>query len=426
MESKNLQERQMGVAFVRWEYENLYQALQICLERQEGILILYSCFNTYLSSINDKKIKLQLTQSIYNSLCNYELEKQNKEWELAIIEVLNSCARCYLLYKDYQAAKEIYNQTLHQIQQLKEIEPKLKQILLAGSYNDLGSVAEGSRQFGQAQDYYQQALKIYIEYDEHDRKAQIYHQLGIIAQQLWQFEQAQDYYQQALKIYIEYDEHYEQADTLHQLGTIAQQLGQLQQAKDYYKQALSIFIEYDKHYEQAGTLHQLGILSQELGEYEKAQNYYQQALAIYIEYRDSYSQARIYGALATLAQESKEYEQAQDYYQQALDIYIEYNVRIFQPRIYYNLGGMAEDLLEFEQAKNYYLQALRMFIELQDKQFSGLTIRTLISLSRKTKDDNLSTELTAMFNMLNITKAEAKELFDCASARDLITRKFLF
>jgi 2-oxoisovalerate dehydrogenase E1 component len=37
MESKEPQERQLGIFFCRLEYENLYQALQICLANQENI-----------------------------------------------------------------------------------------------------------------------------------------------------------------------------------------------------------------------------------------------------------------------------------------------------------------------------------------------------------------------------------------------------
>ncbi len=35
MESKTADERKLGIAFVKWEYENLYQALQICLEQRQ-------------------------------------------------------------------------------------------------------------------------------------------------------------------------------------------------------------------------------------------------------------------------------------------------------------------------------------------------------------------------------------------------------
>ncbi|HEY9641511.1 MAG TPA: Tfp pilus assembly protein PilF, partial [Coleofasciculaceae cyanobacterium] len=41
MDSKEPQQRQMDILFCRWEYENLFQALQLCLARQESIAIYF-------------------------------------------------------------------------------------------------------------------------------------------------------------------------------------------------------------------------------------------------------------------------------------------------------------------------------------------------------------------------------------------------
>jgi tetratricopeptide (TPR) repeat protein len=68
--------------------------------------------------------------------------------------------------------------------------------------------------------------------------ASIYHQLGSVAQEQRQFPQAEQYYQQALQIYIEYNDRYEQSMTYHQLGLVAQDQRQWQQAEQNYQQAL--------------------------------------------------------------------------------------------------------------------------------------------------------------------------------------------
>jgi uncharacterized protein HemY len=51
--------------------------------------------------------------------------------------------------------------------------------------------------------------------------ASIYHQLGMVAQEQRQWEQAEDYYQKALQISIDFNDRYAQAGTYHQLGRVA-------------------------------------------------------------------------------------------------------------------------------------------------------------------------------------------------------------
>ncbi len=64
-------------------------------------------------------------------------------------------------------------------------------------------------------------------------QASTYHQLGMVAQEQRQWQQAEQYYQQALQIYVEYNDRYTQASTYHQLGLLAEEQQQWQQACDY-------------------------------------------------------------------------------------------------------------------------------------------------------------------------------------------------
>ncbi|MDJ0694496.1 CHAT domain-containing protein [Mastigocoleus sp. MO_188.B34] len=63
MESEDPQERQLGVVFCGWEYENLYQALQICLEKQESLTIFF-CLNKYFDLISDLQTQLKLSKFV--------------------------------------------------------------------------------------------------------------------------------------------------------------------------------------------------------------------------------------------------------------------------------------------------------------------------------------------------------------------------
>ena len=366
MNSKDAEERQLGILFCRLEYENLYNALQICLEKQETIDIFF-CLDKYFELINDIQSNLKLAEQVYQAIDKYPSEFLQTENGYDIVIATDLLANCYLQTQQYQQAKQLYEKKLEVIDKLTNLELRRKKISIATTYHQLGRVAEELRQWEQAKSYYQQALDIKIEYGDRYSQASTYHQLGSVAQQLRQWEQAKSYYQQALDIKIEYGDRYSQASTYHQLGSVAEELRQWEQAKSYYQQALDILIEYGDRYSQASTYHQLGSVAQELRQWEQAKSYYQQALDILIEYGDRYSQARSYHQLGSVAQQLRQWEQAKSYYQQALDIKIEYGDRYSQARSYHQLGRVAEELRQWEQAKTYYQQALDILIEYGDR-----------------------------------------------------------
>lgn len=101
---------------------------------------------------------------------------------------------------------------------------------------------------------YQEVLKLVSQLEHLDKKecsrlkAGIFHQLGNLAQEQRQWQQAEQYYQQALQIEIEYNDRYSQASAYHQLGSVAQEQRQWQQAGEYLLQALQIFVEYKDNY----------------------------------------------------------------------------------------------------------------------------------------------------------------------------------
>jgi tetratricopeptide (TPR) repeat protein len=91
-------------------------------------------------------------------------------------------------------------------------------------------------------------LQIKIEFNDRYGQAGTYHNLGVVAQEQGQWQQAEQYYQQALQIKIEYNDRHSQASTYGQLGLLVQEQQQWQQAGEYLLQALQIFMEYkDNH-----------------------------------------------------------------------------------------------------------------------------------------------------------------------------------
>ncbi|ELS04632.1 hypothetical protein Xen7305DRAFT_00043680, partial [Xenococcus sp. PCC 7305] len=80
--------------------------------------------------------------------------------------------------------------------------------------------------------------------------------------ELRQYQQANDYYLQALDIYIEFGDRYSSASTYGQLGMLAEELSEFEQAKSYYLQALAIFVEFEDQQSSGLVISKLASLHQ--------------------------------------------------------------------------------------------------------------------------------------------------------------------
>jgi tetratricopeptide (TPR) repeat protein len=208
LNSKNPQEKQWGILFCRWEYENLFNALQIALNQQESVLSIITCLHSYLDLNQDTQTNLKLLEFVLETFENYPPEAKQGQMALEIIAIIVEAGSKYLQSKNYQKAKEIYQKSLELLKPISESYSQSKQSLQASTL----------------------------------------HNLGRVAQELREWEQARSYYRQALEIKIEYGARYEQASTLHCLGIVAQEVGELSQAKSYYLQALQILAEFNDNY----------------------------------------------------------------------------------------------------------------------------------------------------------------------------------
>ncbi len=288
LNSKNPQEKQWGILFCRWEYENLFNALQIALNQQESVLTIINCLHSYLDLNQDTQTNLKLLEFVLETVENYPPQAKQGQVAIEIIAIIVDAGSKYLQSKNYQKAKEIYQKSLELLKPISESYSQSKQSFQAITLHQLGRVAQELREWEQARSYYQQAIEIFIEYGDRYEQAGTLHQLGIVAQELREWEQARSYYQQAIEIFIEYGDRFSQASTLHQLGIVAQQLREWEQARSYYLQAIEIYIEYGDRFSQARTLHNLGVVAEGVGELSQAKSYYLQALQILAEFNDGY------------------------------------------------------------------------------------------------------------------------------------------
>ena len=86
-------------------------------------------------------------------------------------------------------------------------------------------------------------MKLFQELNLSEREAYAYYYLGDVAFDQRMFEEAKAYFQEALDIFITFNDQYAQADTYHQLGVVAQASREYEKARNHYQRALDIFIE---------------------------------------------------------------------------------------------------------------------------------------------------------------------------------------
>ncbi|WP_334909342.1 tetratricopeptide repeat protein, partial [Nostoc sp.] len=191
MESKEPQERQIGIFFCRLEYENLYNALQICLEKQ-GNLDIFFCLFQLLYLNQDIQNALNLSEFVSRLQEAYPDELKTGDIGYKMTMVLDRLAYCYMATKNYLQAKDTYQKSIAVSQKLSGVSERENQLGLASTYHQLGIVAQDLREYHQARDYYQQALEIFIEFGDRNSCARTYHQLGSVAQDLREYHQARD------------------------------------------------------------------------------------------------------------------------------------------------------------------------------------------------------------------------------------------
>src|SRR5262249_8780922 len=115
-----------------------------------------------------------------------------------LIGVLTNIAKRQAELKQYAIAEASHQETLRLLDAQTTLDRETREKLKAGMLYNLGRMAQEQRQWEQAEQYYQQALAIKIEFNDRYEQANTYHQLGRMAQEQRQWGQAEQYYQQSL------------------------------------------------------------------------------------------------------------------------------------------------------------------------------------------------------------------------------------
>jgi tetratricopeptide (TPR) repeat protein len=364
--SQDAQERHIGLRFATLHYSNLFRALEITLHRQESIISIYWSLCLYYDRLQKQQEGLVLSEWVLAHLRAWPAEQRSGSLGREYVATLDNVAKRYLLLKQYALAQVTYQEALQAHLALTQLPKETQEMGNAGFYHQLGRVAQEQRQWAEATQFYQKALGIYVEFNDH-HQAVVSHQLGVVAQEQRQWAEATQFYQKALALYSEFNDRYNQAYTYHELGIAAQEQGKWTEAKQFYYQALVIFNEFNDRAGQARLYHHLGMVAQGQQQLVEAGQFYHQALALKVEIGDRSRLAHTYHQLGVIAQEQGQWAESTQFHQQALALMVEFNDPYNQARALHQLGRVAQAQGQWSEARAFYEQALVLFIEVDDR-----------------------------------------------------------
>ena len=215
----------LGQALTKLEYENLMAALYLGLDAQVSILNLYRALTFYLDTTQEQRRGLTLGETVLKRLELYPEEKLAGEIGFEFAGIIDDIAKRQLSLKQYAQAEASYKKALTTLLVNKKYDEKTIKHGSAPVYHQLGMVAQEQREWKQAEQYYQEALRICVEYQDRYSQARTYGQLGILAREQQRWLEARGYLLQALEIYISYKDTHNGEITLRNLALVWQATG---------------------------------------------------------------------------------------------------------------------------------------------------------------------------------------------------------
>lgn len=204
--------------------------------------------------------------------------------------------------------------------------------------------------------------------------ALIYNNLGLALRDLGQMRQAQEHFEQALRLRRRAGDRKGEGATLNHLGRVYADLGDKERAKEYLEQALRLRREVKDRQGETPTLNNLGNVYADLGEKERAKEYLEQALIIVKDEENPRMKSTTLNNLGRVCAELGETEQARGYLEQSLDIRREIRYRAGEGKTLRNLGSVYKTLGRIKQAQKCYQDSLNVFRGLGDREEEGTTL----------------------------------------------------
>jgi len=218
--SKKPQEQQAGQLLIGLEYENLVTALNLALSEQVSIQSIYFPLSRSLDLQQDHPRGLELGHAVLSRMEKYRSDKLSGSLGIEFVCVIDGIARRQLNLKQYEKAEASYQKVLSLLFNNQQLDADTIKKQSTNIYHQLGIMLGEQRQWEQAEQYFQQALQIYIEHNGGYEQAKTYHQLGMMVQEQRQWKEASKYFLQSLEIDATYNDSYNMSIDLRSLARL--------------------------------------------------------------------------------------------------------------------------------------------------------------------------------------------------------------
>ena len=243
----------------------------------------------------------------------------------------------------------------------------------AGTYHQLGRVAEERRDFESAEGWYRKSLDLKLELGNQGGAAITYHQLGMVAQERRDFESAERWYRKSLDLKLALGNQGGAATSYHQLGRVAEDRRDFEGAERWYRKSLDLKLALGNQGGAAITYHQLGVVAEERRDFEGAERWYRKSLDLELALGNQGGAAITYHQLGRVAQERRDFEGAENWYRKSLDLKLELGGQNGATGSYQQLGIIAQLRGDLEAAETWLLKSLGLSTKLNNFHHQALT-----------------------------------------------------
>jgi tetratricopeptide (TPR) repeat protein len=257
----------------------------------------------------------------------------------------------------------------------------------AGTYHQLGMVAEQRRDFAAAEYNFLKSLEISARHGDEHNMAHTYHQLGLVAQARRDFAAAENWLRQSLDIKQRKGDARGMSSSYHQLGMVAQEQSDLTAAEAFYLQALDIDKRLGNEHDMAASYHQLGVVAEERRDFAGAEAWYRKSLDIEKRHGNEHGMAITHHALGIVAQRQGDFATAEAWYRQSLEIKVRLGDEYGAASTYYQLGQVAKSRGDNRAAHAWYQQSLAGFERMGDEHSSAIVKSALKKLTSGSDND---------------------------------------
>ncbi len=112
LNSKEPQEKQLGLLLTQYEYENLHFAVNCALDAQTSILAPYRALSSYFNLMQDPQRGLEMAQEVRARLLSAKTEQSHTQVNEQLSHVLDDVGRWQVQLKHYAEAEKSYQQAL--------------------------------------------------------------------------------------------------------------------------------------------------------------------------------------------------------------------------------------------------------------------------------------------------------------------------